>query len=261
MVAGAGLFPTAAGHLCRRPRGSDQVIGIFCVRGIGWAELGDRSFQVNTGDLLVLPAGVPHAYGADKQRPWTIYWFHSTGTHWPNFVHELGVTPENPIVRIGEDVAATALFEEIIENLERNHTPLNILESSLVLGHLLGRLVRRRHQHWEGHLDTTRKVALSIAFVEEHLDRAPTVKALAGIANLSPSHFMTLFKRQTGYPPHEYIKWLRMHWGRELLNNSNLSIKEIAAVTGFKDSSHFSRTFKAVYKVSPKAYRIKAPRR
>lgn len=260
VIAGAGHFPSAAGHLRRRTKGSKEVIVIYCVRGNGWAELDGHVHEVSGGDLLVVPAGVPHVYGAGESHPWSIYWFHAMGAHWPEYKRELGATSERPVVSIGQSVELTALFEDIIEIIEKDHTPLDVLDASLALGHLLGRMVRRRHEHWDGAMDATRRVAQSIAFAQAHLDRPLTVRALAGVANLSPSHFMNLFKQRTGYPPHEYIKGLRMHRARQLLDNSFLSVKQIAAATGFNDSPNFSRTFKSVYRVSPRDYRRKGLR-
>jgi AraC family transcriptional regulator, arabinose operon regulatory protein len=62
--------------------------------------------EIHAGDLLVVPPEVPHAYGADERRPWTIPWFHVTGDHVRALPGELGVSGENPVLFLGENPQA-----------------------------------------------------------------------------------------------------------------------------------------------------------
>jgi hypothetical protein len=72
-----GFFPDARGHRIRREAGIASTIFKYCIRGTGWCELRDKHFEVGPGDLLVVPRGQQHAYGASPDRPWTIHWFHA----------------------------------------------------------------------------------------------------------------------------------------------------------------------------------------
>src|SRR5215469_8268500 len=60
----AGFFPRAAGHFMKRNTGVDQAIRIYCVKGHGWCEIGGDHHEIGPGELLVVPPGTPHAYGA-----------------------------------------------------------------------------------------------------------------------------------------------------------------------------------------------------
>ena len=99
------------------------------------------------------------------------------------------------------------------------------------------------------------RINRSIAYMTEHLDQPLQVAALAALANISPSHFFTLFKRQTGSPPIDYFIRLRMERARQLLDSTASSVKEVAAILGYNDPFYFSRLFKAVNKVAPSDYR------
>lgn len=99
------------------------------------------------------------------------------------------------------------------------------------------------------------KIARSIAYMNQHLDEPLQVATLAAQARISPSHFFTVFKRQTGCPPIDYFIRLRMERARQLLDSTTESVKQIAAVLGYQDQFYFSRLFKAVHQIAPSHYR------
>ncbi|HEX9919470.1 MAG TPA: helix-turn-helix domain-containing protein, partial [Pyrinomonadaceae bacterium] len=67
--------------------------------------------------------------------------------------------------------------------------------------------------------------------------------------------FCHLFKAETGSSPARYLKALRLERARELLETTFLSVKEIRALVGFNDDSHFARDFRATYGLTPQQYR------
>jgi len=101
-----------------------------------------------------------------------------------------------------------------------------------------------------------RKIEQSIEYMLRHLDRPLQVATLAARANVSPSHFFALFRRQVGCAPIDYFIRLRMQHARRLLDETSLSVKEVAAILGYEDPFYFSRLFKAVNHESPSRYRL-----
>lgn len=264
-IAAAGFFPKAARHLRMRPRGSDQVIFIYCVKGAGWCDMGGKRHAVEPGDLLVVPSDVPHTYGAASGQPWSIYWFHAIGQLLPEYLRSLGITPERPVVWTGEDLRLIALFEEALEVIEHDYAYVDLLHASHTLAHLISLMVRLRQERGRGELDADQKVAQCLAYIKQHLEQPLSLGALAALANLSPSRFTELFRKQTGTSPHQYLQRLRIHQACQLLDSTNLNLKQIAAQLGYQDQFHFSRVFKTLKELSPKNYRrrsvVKATRR
>jgi AraC family transcriptional regulator of arabinose operon len=99
-------------------------------------------------------------------------------------------------------------------------------------------------------------VTKSIAYMKQHLDQPASFASFAAIANLSESHFRTLFKYKTGYAPMDYFIRIRIHKACQLLDTTDLSVKEIARLTGYEDALYFSRAFKVVVELSPTQYRL-----
>jgi AraC family transcriptional regulator len=89
-------------------------------------------------------------------------------------------------------------------------------------------------------------------YIQEHLHQDLKLVELSAIAQLSPYHFLRLFKQQMKITPHQYILQCRIDRAKHLLQHSNLSIAEISVRTGFCDQSHLTRSFKRIVGVTPK---------
>ncbi|HXD78405.1 MAG TPA: AraC family transcriptional regulator [Puia sp.] len=91
--------------------------------------------------------------------------------------------------------------------------------------------------------------------VQRHLYSNITVKDLAELANMTLATFNRKFTEVFQDTPANYIKTKRLERARDLLQVSTLTISEIAFQTCFNDVSHFSRSFKQQFKVTPASCR------
>ncbi|MDN3059760.1 helix-turn-helix transcriptional regulator [Streptomyces sp. SRF1] len=76
-------------------------------------------------------------------------------------------------------------------------------------------------------------------------DRLPgrvTVTELAGVARLSPYHFLRVFKRATGHTPHRYLTLLRIAEAKRLLE-AGVTVTQAAQRCGFYSAAHLSGVF------------------
>jgi AraC family transcriptional regulator, arabinose operon regulatory protein len=255
LAVGAGYAPRAAGHLRHRPRGIGEALLVYCVKGGGWYELAGQLHTVRAGDLLVLLSDGPHNCGAHVSNPWTIHWALAAGANLPEYLNQLGVSAQAPLVWMGDDLQLARLFNEVVRALDQGTSYLNLLHASHALAHLLAVMIRHHHEQTGQTSDTVQKVAEGIIYMSEHLDQPMRISALAALANLSPAHFTVLFKQQTGCSPRDYLHLLRIHRACQMLRSSTLNVKEIATRLGYQDQFHFSRQFKAFQGVSPSEYR------
>jgi AraC-like DNA-binding protein len=82
-----------------------------------------------------------------------------------------------------------------------------------------------------------------------------SLKEVADIANLSKEAFCRFFKERTGKTFTEFLSQVRIHQTCQLLQDSDLSISQIAFQCGFQNLSYFNRAFKKHQRDTPKAYR------
>jgi AraC family transcriptional regulator len=151
-----------------------------------------------------------------------------------------------PMLAVGTELTASAGGPLAAESLA------NVLAVHLIRFALTPRPPAPRRA---GTLPRT-KLRAVVEYVEEHLDRSPTLEQLAAVARLSPNYFVGQFKRATGLPPHQYVILRRVERARQLLQTgAELSLAEVAAHAGFFDQSQFSHHFKRIVGVTPGQFR------
>lgn len=94
-----------------------------------------------------------------------------------------------------------------------------------------------------------------ITYINEHFRENISLEDLASHAGLSQYHFIRIFKKETGFTPHEYIINTRIATAKYLLKNSRLSVKDICFTTGFSCESVFCSAFKRHQGMTPAQYR------
>lgn len=255
MPTDIGIFPNAKGHFFERKKGISAAIFIHCLKGGGWCEIRSKRHNVGPGDLLVVQSDEPHRYGANEEEPWTILWFHVTGGEVRLLLGELGVTSERSVVYLGDEPRLPALFEDALTVLEHGYTPFQLIHASRILGCLIGFMIARSREKWRDQPNLRQKITSCITYMKEHIDKNLTLANVATVANLSPSYFNVIFRKETGYPCMDYLTRLRIHQACQWLDTTDLPVKTIAARLAFHDPLYFSRVFASIQGVPPKEYR------
>ena len=93
-------------------------------------------------------------------------------------------------------------------------------------------------------------------YVKDHLADDLTVSGLAEIMHFNPQHLARSFKAETGRSILEYISTERIEAAKKLLLETNIPVKDVAALVGFPDYSYFTRVFKKETGKSPRQYRV-----
>jgi len=250
-----GFFPRAKWHYFERPAGSPELILILCVQGKGWARFHRREYAVTPGQLLVIAPGLPHAYGADLHQPWSIYWCHAAGPLAVKFAENLLGGMPGPVLEVSDYPRLLTLYTEILDELEHGYGSDHLVPSSMALSHLLGLVWKFRRVRTDERIDSTLRVRRIAEQLCQLPEQSVSVGGLAAMANLSVSHFCALFKRVTGFAPIDYLLHMRVRRACQLLDTTDHPVKRIAGEMGFSDPLYFSRVFRKVHGLSPKAYR------
>jgi AraC-like DNA-binding protein len=98
-------------------------------------------------------------------------------------------------------------------------------------------------------------VGVALVRIHQRLDHPWTVAGLAKEAGLCRSTFAARFLLAVGKPPLQYLRDVRMQRASVLLRERTLSLKEIAAKTGYRTPSAFSAAFRRSTGKSPGEYR------
>lgn len=91
------------------------------------------------------------------------------------------------------------------------------------------------------------------------LEGAVSLDDVAAECGLSRLQFARAFAKTIGMPPRDWVRTRRLESAKRLLVETDRTLAEIAAATGFADPSHLARVFKAATGTTPTAYR-RSPR-
>jgi AraC family transcriptional regulator len=92
-------------------------------------------------------------------------------------------------------------------------------------------------------------------FVDANLDRPLHIGDLAARAGLSVHHFSRAFRTSTGSTPRAFVERRRLDRARDLIEQTDRALADIAAATGFTTQSRLTTAFKRAIGFTPAAFR------
>ncbi len=95
----------------------------------------------------------------------------------------------------------------------------------------------------------------AIEYINAYLDQDLKLAELADVAGVSQYYFVRLFKQSMGISPRQYLIRQRVERAKQLLKQRELSIVDIALQCGFANQAHFTKGFRKLTNITPKAYR------
>jgi AraC family transcriptional regulator len=127
--------------------------------------------------------------------------------------------------------------------------------AAFLMAHLMySAKLDRRPQPRAGLSEATQRHV--IEFIEEHLDQAISLTALAALTRTGVDVFARNFKACMGVPPYRYVLERRIRRAKALLAGSEKPLAEIAIEVGFSSQAHFTTQFRKFMNISPAAYRL-----
>ncbi|MBD2465228.1 helix-turn-helix transcriptional regulator [Oscillatoria sp. FACHB-1407] len=99
------------------------------------------------------------------------------------------------------------------------------------------------------------KLQRVIDYMHQHLHQEIQLADLAKVAKMSQFYFCHLFKQSMGTSPYQFLIQQRVERAKQLLQDEEMTISEIALECGFSNQSHFTRRFRQLTGITPKVYR------
>ncbi len=237
-----------------RGRTLDEYQVVYITRGGGTFETRETGrHTIEAGDIFVLFPGVWHRYSPDRKTGWDEQWVGFNGELARRLLQKPFITPEKPILRIGQDEALRQRFITLVNKVERDPAGApfsNAGEIVTILG-LIRELVWNIGTKGQMSAVISQAQNRILMNVTENIDFAQLAAALG----VSYSTFRHSFKKQTGISPVQFQNSIRINRAQDLLSSTDLSVSEIAQLTGFESIYYFSRLFKKKTALSPKEYR------
>lgn len=158
----------------------------------------------------------------------------------------------------GDLAEAGSMIARLQDELQRGAPGFRFMACTHLMG-LIGFLSRCYAQARHPEIKPLMRFGEVLSYVEQNSAARLTVRDLARRAHMSESSLTRMFHRVTGLPPLEHVIRIRMARARDLLLRSDSRITEVAYECGFNDSNYFSRQFKKISGLSPRAFRTRTP--
>lgn len=104
-------------------------------------------------------------------------------------------------------------------------------------------------------LGTSAVVRRALRMIQDGALDASSLERLAERLGVGPRHLRRLFMRHLGASPAAIARTRRLHFAKQLLDETDLPITEIALASGFGSVRRFNDTFKAMYRRPPRELR------
>ncbi|AIY80481.1 response regulator transcription factor [Clostridium cagae] len=98
-------------------------------------------------------------------------------------------------------------------------------------------------------------IKAAIEYIQNNFDEKVSLEQMASICNLSPCYFSKVFKKAVGVNFVSYVNDTKINKAKELLENTDIPVLNVALDLGFDDCGYFIRVFKKSQGVTPKKYR------
>ncbi|AFY47048.1 transcriptional regulator containing an amidase domain and an AraC-type DNA-binding HTH domain [Nostoc sp. PCC 7524] len=200
--------------------------------------------------------------------------------HWTSWEEQLNFTVLVFEPRLFEQLASETLGCEQIEFIPQwqifdpvIQTITNALKADLNAGCPAGRLYgesfamalithlikqftisKRNHYSSFGELPK-HKLKTVLDYIQANLTEDITLEELAKVAGISQFYFARLFKKSMHLPPHQYILRQRIELAKQLLQQPEYNITDVALQCGFAHPTHLSRHFRRLVGMSPSDFK------
>lgn len=253
-----------------------HMLEISCIKGgEGVYEIGDKSFQLTQGDVVILGNNEYHriVVGKGQQLVNLVAHFepqfiwntlsHDIDYQFLRIFYEKDDTFPN---RLDRDNPATKEIFQLLLDIESEYggrLPAKELMIKVRLMNIFALLVRNFDFHSkspvaQGALRVGKgleEMARVMEYIQNNISAEITLESLAEIACMAPTYFSAHFKKWNGVSPFNYIASRRVQNAIEYIRTSSMSMTEIAQTCGFNTSANFNKTFKKITGYPPSHYR------
>ncbi len=227
-----------------------QNIFYYITEGSCNITINQKTFNACAGDWIFIPAGMQYSYANQSDKPFSKYWLHFD--LYPSLA-DSGIFVAEHMINCKKHPEIEGIFKEFSKICE-SHRPADIIATKALVLKLLSAYLDLSSGSDIARKPSKELVSL-LSFIENNLHKPLPNEVLAKELHMQTNHFIRYFKERLGQTPQKYIMAKRMDFAKRLLLDDELTLAEIAEKTGFCDSAHFSKKFKAFYSIAPGLYK------
>ncbi|RUS43841.1 AraC family transcriptional regulator [Cohnella sp. AR92] len=243
-------------RIFNRPDGYPYYHWLYTMEGAGSFEMGGESILLTAGQGVLVAPFAPHYYAPVSDR-WTTLYLTFGGAAAGAILDslEMNVSAVYTAAEERRDSFAKVIGDMLgKEDWDADFTGM---ESSTALYRFIMQLrnfgMRNNQPSLSQYYDKLRPV---VQWMENNCSSNVGLPEIVEQANMSVSYLNELFRDAFGMSPYSYLIQMRLRQAKKLMvMNPDMALKEVSALAGFNDVSHFVATFRKKEGITPAKYR------
>jgi AraC-like DNA-binding protein len=241
----------------------------LCESDSGTLQLAGHSQQFQAGDVTVIASDILHTTYSSPgtASKWSYLFVNVEDLLSPYFPLEI-ISNENTLHTMLESFCAILsgetypeirmITESIIHEMKEKSMNFQFTVRGLMLSLILKLLNIFMSDKKEAHIHTHENalsISPALSYIRTNYMQDFPMEKLAGLCNMSPSHFRRTFKSIMGFGPLEYVKRIRIKEATALLRTTEKTVLAISEEVGYHSLSSFNHHFMEINGTAPLKYR------
>ena len=230
---------------------------IYISNGKGILEVKDAEpIMIEGGTIFLLFPNIWHRFEPLLETGWEEFWVGFNGHYVEYLMRQDCFNPQNPVLKVGFDNEILNIFIRLIDTSKHESMVFSQMASCFVI-QLLG-LVNASALMVDKTKSRQEQIIQAIRFkIQGNWDKNLDFEDIASENNITYDWFRKAFKNILGIAPGQYLLNIKIEKAAQMLRETNLTLSEIAAKTGFENEFYFSRMFKNKMNCTASSYRKK----
>lgn len=226
----------------------------FVLSGKGHLEFRKKKYILGANDVFAIPDNIPFRYYPDENEPWSYVFFEFTGSLASSYLEEAGFSLREAIQPCKQPEKLRLEIKTFFDRLHESGT--FCYSEALALFFLMLSAFSKPQQRNVQAMQEDVFIQNIKNFINSRcLDHDFSIDYLTSNFFISHSYLCKIFKQKTGETLISYINERKMLNAEHLLKTTNLSVSEIAYMSGYSCYPHFLTRFKKRHGLTAREYR------
>lgn len=221
---------------------------------------GNESITFSVNEMMIIHSNVDHMFEAGPKgvtlmqlefMPEILDYFDlTTSSDFANLAPCNLFSQQNQLIKIVNNVHMMRVVQRIVNELKDKgsyHEHLVVMYYAELLI-----LIYRHISDTYMPLNTNSLMTSAVDYIRKNFDSDININRLATHVGISERYLRKLFSSTLNLSPLDYLNQIRINKSIELLKHTDLSIKEVSFMCGFKSPQYFSRVFKSHMNMTPR---------
>ena len=233
------------------PHVRDHVLIHFVASGNGKFHCGGRVYPVEAGQGFLILPGEETFYQASEDTPWHYAWVGYRGSQAETITRAAGLDELHRIFTAQEPEEVWRVLASM-----REEARMLRLSQLAAIGNLLRFLSLIAPAQDPIAASSVRQYCEKARwYLEGRYDRDVSIQETADFVGLSRSQLYRVMMETEGRAPKDMLLDIRMHHARQLLEETSLTLEEIALRIGLRTGAQLGAAFRSVHGMTPGQYR------